>query len=536
MFLRVKRGGNRKHPHEYLQIVESYRDAGRPKQRVLLTLGRLDQLTKSGQIDRLTEAFSKHSQHLRVLEAVKTPEIASCESKSWGPALVFQRLWERQGLPRILERLAENRRFQWDVERATFALALQRLCRPGSDLEGSRWIQTVEAEGFSEIQLQHFYRTVRFLSDVRPELEQDLFFSDRDLFSMELDLVFVDTTSLYVYRREETDLRRRGYSRDRRAELPQMILCVAVDRQSWPIAWDILPGNTADKAAMTQLIVKLRKRLKIRQVTVVGDRGMMSKKMIGLLADDENAPFDFILGCRMRRQKEISEDVLSRAGRYRRVTDNLEVKEVCVEDRRYVICRNGEAARQDAAAREAMLARLEDKLQKGPKGLLANKGFSRFLKAKKSSFEIDADAVARDARLDGKFILRTNTKLSTPEVALAYKSLWRVERTFREEKSTLEVRPIFHQSDENSVGHIVASFLALRLEVDLQRRLDAEKVEVSWPQLMHDLERVQAVRLTMDGRPWRIRTDLVGQAHAAFQAAGVRPPPRVEALGKAQEV
>ena len=125
---------------------------------------------------------------------------------------------------------------------------------------------------------------------------------------------------------------------------------------------------------------------------------------------------------------------------------------------------------------------------------MANKGYARFLKVKRSAVEIDPKAVEADQRLDGKFVLRTSTDLPAEEVALAYKSLWRVERTFREEKSTLEVRPIYHQSDEQCIGHIVASFLALRLEVDLQQRLGALEVEASWPQIMSDLEQVQPTR------------------------------------------
>ena len=136
----------------------------------------------------------------------------------------------------------------------------------------------------------------------------------------------------------------------------------------------------------------------------------------------------------------------------------------------------------------------------------------------------------RDARLDGKFVLRTNTELSADEVALAYKSLWRVERAFRETKSTLEVRPVFHHRDDTTIGHIVGCFLALRLEVDLQRRLDERGVELAWPDLMRDLDQVKAVELTLDGARYRLRTELPGKAAAAFAAAGVRPPRLVSPL------
>ena len=444
---------------------------------------------------------------------------------------MFGRLWEKQGLPQILGRLSRGRKFSFDPERVCFAMALQRLCEPGSDLQGSQWIKTVEADGFDEIELQHFYRTVGWLSEARDELEYELFNSDRDLFNQELDLVFLDTTSTYVYRDEETEFCKRGYSRDKRPDLPQLVICLAVDRQGWPISWEILSGNTADKKAFVKAIARFRERFKIRRVSIVADRGMISKDTIELLEGDDDAPFDYILGCRLRKSKEIGEQVLTRGGRYREVSANLKVKEVVVDGRRYVVCRNEERAERDAASRRAMVETLRGKLESGQaKSLVGNGGYRRFLKGEKGAWRIDAGAVKADARFDGVFVLRTSMDLPADEIALTYKGLWRVERAFREEKSTLEVRPIYHHCDDNRIGHIVASFLALRLEVDLQRRLDDKGIDVSWPDLMRDLRRLQAVRMNLDGAGYLVRTDLEGAAHQAFQAAGVRAPSKATKL------
>lgn len=186
----------------------------------------------------------------------------------------------------------------------------------------------------------------------------------------------------------------------------------------------------------------------------------------------------------MRQQKEVSEEVLSQAGRYHKVADNLEVKEVLVSGRRYIVCINRVEAKKDAEAREALLAKLDPTLaEHGPKSVVGNKGFARFVKVAKGGITVNRDAVEADAHLDGKFVLRTSTDFSPTEVALHYKGLWRVERAFRESKSTLEVHLVFHKRDDTTIGHIVACFLALRLEVDLQRRLDERGTEVSWPDL-----------------------------------------------------
>jgi hypothetical protein len=531
MFFRAKKGGSKEHPHQYLQIVESYRDGQSVRQRVIATLGRLDYLKANGDIDSLTQSLARFSETLRVISASRAPEIQSCRARSWGPALVFGRLWEEQGLPELLGQLAAGRRFQFDVERVSFALSLQRLCEPGSDLQGSEWVKTVEAPGFEAIALHQMYRTVGWLFENRYELERELFFRDRDLFNQELDLVFLDTTSTRVYRSGETEYTKRGYSRDHRPDLPQLVLCVAVDRRGWPISWEVFPGNTADTKAFGRTVAKFRERFQIGRVSIVADRGMIGKETLKLLTEDERSPYDFILGCRMRKVTEVREEVLSRAGRYQEVSPNLKVKEVVVEGRRYVVCKNDEEAKKDAAARAAIVARLREKLGAGQaKSLVGNLGYRRFLQGAKGSWLIDEAAVKNDERFDGVFVLRTNLDLAAAEVATTYKGLWRVERTFREEKSTLEVRPLFHHQDDTRIGHIVASFLALRLEVDLQRKLEEKGIDAPWPDLMRDLTEFRAVRMDLDGVPYLIRTDLEGHAYDAFRSAGVRVPPRVTPL------
>jgi Transposase DDE domain len=532
MFVRVKTLVQDGHRYEYLQIVRSVRDGSRVHQELVASLGRRDLLVATGKLDGLVQALARFSTRLRVVEAARDARFVAREAKAWGPALVFGRLWERQGLPEILGALAQDRRFGFEPERVAFALALQRLCAPGSDLQGAAWTHTVEAPGFDDLALHHFYRTLPWLGAIRHELERDLFFRGRDLFSGELDLVFIDTTSVYLYRDGESALVRHGYSRDRRPDLPQLVLSVAVDGQGWPVAFDVLPGNTADVAALSLTIARFRERFRIRRAVVVADRGMFGRNTLALLRDHASAPFDYILGCPLRRERAVARAVLARPGRYHAVADNLEVKAVRVGERRYVVCRNSIEAKQDAADREALLAKLRQTLaHDGPKAVVGNRGYARFLKIAKGGVTLDEAAVAREARLDGKFVLTTSTDLPAAEVAKAYKSLWRVERAFRAVKSTLDVRPIFHQRDDSVIGHIVGCFLALRLEVDLQRRLDAKGLAAPWPDLMRDLARLQAVIIDLDGTRYRLRTDCLGHAAKAFQAAGVAIPTAVTPLG-----
>jgi hypothetical protein len=525
MFPRIKHSVIKGHQYDYLQIIESYREGRKVRQKVLANLGRIDELVDSGKLDRLVAGLSQYSVAWRGYKAFLEGRIDGCVTKTWGPALVFERLWEKQGMPEILGKLSRDRKFGFDPERVAFALALQRLCEPGSDLQGSEWVRDVE--GLPEIALHQMYRTVGWLSEVRDELERDLFFRDRDLFTQELDLVFLDTTGTYVYRDEETEFCKRGFSRDHRPDLPQMVLCVAVDRRGWPIAWEVYPGNTADKAAFVKVIEILRSRFKIRRVIVVADRGMISKDTIELLTKDADAPFDYILGCRMRKDPDVM-DLLTMTTEFDEIAPGLSVAERTLSGKRYIVCYNEEEAKKDALAREAILAGLRKKLESGEaKSLVGNTGYRRFLKGEKGSWRINEGVAKDDAIFDGTFVLRTNTDLPAAEVAKTYKGLWRVERTFREQKSTLELRPLFHHRDDTRIGHIAASFLALRLEVDLQRRMEEKKSDASWPNLMRDLRRVKAVHLEMENKSFTIRTDLPPIASEVFEALGMRPPPRM---------
>lgn len=177
--------------------------------------------------------------------------------------------WERQGIPEILQGLVKGRCLEFDLEQVSFALSLQRLMEPGRDLQGSRWVRAVEAPGFEEIELHHLYRGVGVLSDLRESLEKQLYLHDRDLFTQTLDLVSMDTTSTYLYWGVETPLWKRGHSRDHRSDLLQGILAIVVDRQGWPMAWKVMPGNRADNKVFRELIGLLRRRFQIGRVIVV---------------------------------------------------------------------------------------------------------------------------------------------------------------------------------------------------------------------------------------------------------------------------
>jgi transposase len=236
---------------------------------------------------------------------------------------------------------------------------------------------------------------------------------------------------------------------------------------------------------------------------------------------------------------EVNREVLSRPGAYREVHPEgksakdpspLKVKEVWVEDRRYIVCLNPKQARKDAADREAILASLEDQLRQGAKTLVGNKGYRKYVRIDKGSVTIDEDKVRKEARFDGKWVLRTNTKLSAEKVALKYKELWQVEQVFRDVKSLLETRPVYHHRDATIRGHVFCSFLALVLKKELYRRLDAADHTFEWADIKQDLNALRETILDEAGKRLAVRSQCLGTCGKVFQSVGVAVPPTIREL------
>jgi transposase len=366
-------------------------------------------------------------------------------------------------------------------------------------------------------------------------MEEGMFFARRDLFTG-LDLVFFDTTSIYFEGQGGETLGRKGHSRDHRSELNQMVVGAVIDNQGKPVCCEMWPGNTADVKALIPVTARLRSRFHVGQFCIVADRGMISAATLEAL---QQRGIPYIVGARMRKVNEIKGAVLSHPGRYREVypegkfskdPDPLKVKEVSLNGCRYIVCLNPRQARKDAQDRQAIIGALQEKIKAGAKSLIGNKGYRKFLKIDRGSVSIDQDKVGYDSRFDGKWVLMTNTKLSADQVALKYKELWQVEQVFRDVKSVLETRPVYHQRDENIRGHVFCSFLALVLRKELDRRLAEAGHHFEWADIKRDLKAFQEVLINDNGKSLLLRTECVGTCGRVFQAAGVAVPPTIREI------
>lgn len=548
MFVREKKIG----AYRYLYLVESVREAGRVKQRVIKNLGRKEAVQASGELDRLARSLAKVAQRSLVLSLLAGETAARPGARRIGPALLFERLWAETGCRAVIDELLAERGFGFAVERAVFLTVLHRLMVSGSDRSAERWREDYLIAGTDGLELHHLYRAMGWLGEVLDEpgppaavprvrrttkdlIEERLFERRRTLFS-ELSVAFIDTTSLYFEGRGGRSLGAYGFSKDHRPDRKQMLVAAVLDGEGRPLCCELMPGNTGDITVLRPLARRLKQRFGIGRICLVADRGMISETTIAAL---EAEGFDYILGVRERTDALVRRVVLLderpfeplRLTRKRRQVD-YGAKAVMAAGRRYIVCRNENQAKADAADRQQIVAGLKRQLAKGERTLVANMGYRRYLKAGgPQRLVLDEDKLAEEAIFDGIFVLRTNTSLDPLQAMLRYKDLWTVEQLFRSAKSLLETRPIFHQRDDTIRGHVFCSFLALILRKELEDRLAVYGCKVEWADLLRDLDRLQEIELDQDGKRFCLRTPVTGVAGKLFQAVGVALPPNIRDLG-----
>src|SRR3984957_18313858 len=518
MFVREKRIGR----YVYVYLVETVREDGQIKQRIIRNLGRKEDVERRGDLDRLGRSAARLAQCSMILSLMDEGSVPALRCKRLGPPLLFERLWRDSGCGEVLHELLADRGFEFPVERAVFLTVLHRLMVSGSDRACEQWRDDYRIDGVDELQLHHLYRAMAWLGEELPAadqadrtliarsmkdlVEERLFARRRTLFS-DLSVVFMDTTSIYFEGEGGATLGERGHSKDYRPHLNQMIVGVIIDR--------------------------LRNRFSIERVCVVADRGMISAATIAAL---EQRGLDYILGVRERGTKEVREIVMADQTpsvplvipHKGRPDTELLAKEVKLGDRRYIVCRNLAEAARAARTREAVLTTLRAKLRQGDKSLVSNSAYRRYLTTPdEQHFTIDEARIAEDARYDGLYVLRTNTRLHPLNVMLRYRDLLVVEQLFRSEKALLATRPIYHQTDAAICGHVFCSFLALVLRKELEERLAASRLKPEWRQLLADLDRLQEIEVEQDGKRFILRTPVTGVAGKAFQAVGVALPPNI---------
>ena len=517
----------------YFQLAESVRVNGKPRNKVLASLGRADDVATQQKITQMAESLIKASESLKLFNLLD--DLKADSSKEYGPFLVFKRLFKELGLEDILSSHLSSINTDFNILEALFNLILNRLTEPVSKRQMTFWEQDVE--GATEFDLHQYYRAMDYLIDHKDDIERGIFQNQADLFHQELDIVLFDTTTLVYFgegadeKINDEELLDYGFSKARRSDLKQIVVGVLMSKEGVPLAHEVFSGNTNDVQCFSVVIEQLKVKYCVSNIALVGDRGMISKSNI---REIEEAQLKYILGYRMRTIcKEERGEILSKINFKKLKSTDLQFKEMDYRGQRLIICYNEERAAKDFSYREEQIEKLREKLKntKSIKQLISDSKARKFIKLnnEKTKATLDLQKIKDDELYDGVFVLTTNTKLQALQVVERYKDLWQIESGFRQLKSELQMGPIYHWKDRRIRAHIMICFMAFCLRVTLQKRLKAyfKEKSFSFTQLLRDLKSLHAITLKVEDKTVKMRTELKEGANHIFRAIGMRPPNRI---------
>jgi transposase len=554
----------------YAALAHNRRVEGKVKPDVLMNLGRVDQLDVDG-LRRLAASITKHfgegedsmagpSDAVEAGLAAGASPMEVLDSRPIGTSWLLNVLWDKLRIAAAIKQATDGRRFTTNMERVLFALVANRAIAPMSKLSAAEWVrEDVVIPGLAAMDEDQAYRAMDLLveADTEGVVQESVFFSVAHLLNLEVDLLFFDTTSTYFERDEEETgqdaFRRYGKSKDHRDDLPQIVIGLAVTREGVPVRVWCWPGNTNDQQVLAEVKDDLR-HWKLGRVITVVDRGFSSADNLSYL---RRAGGHYIAGMRMRDGGDLAEQALARQGRYQTVRDNMRVKEVRVDgaaDARFIICHNPEQAERDKTQREQAIARIQAELDRiraqrerdhakttsdkakqkaeaahvrAECALRDHPTLKRWIRQQASGrLVIDRAKVKAEQRLDGKYLLATSDPdITAEDTALGYKNLLEAERGFRDLKSELLLRPVFHRLEHRIRAHVLICWLALLLT-----RVAELSCQQTWRNIRRETNRLNQVTLAGQAGTITQTTPLRTNQQAIYQALSITPPPRISAF------
>jgi len=542
----------------YLQLAHNERnERGVPVARVIHTFGREDEVDRQALV-RLVASITRFLEPEQALAAGAPAGFEFLAAREQGRPHVVGALWSELGIGRALARVARSRRYRSDVERAIFAMVCQRTIAPASKLEATRWApREVVLPGVAELSDDGLYAAMDFLLECSERVQEAVFFSVATLLNLEVDVIFFDTTSTYFEVEVDDDeagvdeddsepakaarpplaeagQRRLGHSKDRRPDLPQVVIGMAVTREGIPVRVWVWPGNTSDQTVIEQVKADLG-GWKLGRCVMVVDSGFSASENLRYM---QRSGGHYIAGMKLRSGTAEARLALKRQGRYHEVAGNLAVKQVIVGDgaarQRFVVARNPSEADRDQARREQTITRLEAELakleqvrgaahEKAACKLRAHRSLGRYVRQTKTGrLMVDRAKVRDEARLDGKYLITTSDDtLSAEDIALGYKNLLEAERGFRDLKGTILLRPVYHRKKDRIRAHVLICFLALVII-----RVAELRAQSTWRRIGDQLGPIKQGHFRSPDGQFTQRTELSTEQRQLLKTLGVPEPPR----------
>jgi hypothetical protein len=521
----------------YLQLAHNVRPPGKrhPQAEVVYSFGREDQLDRAA-LARLVRSISRFLDPEQALQATTTSELRFVGSRPLGGAYVLDALWQRLGIADAIGRAANGRKLDPRVERVLFCLVCNRALAPSSKLAALAWAAAdIALPRVSELggDPQVFYRAMDFLLEADEPIQREVFFAVANLLNLEVDVLLFDTTSTWFEVEDDDGFRRYGHSKDHRDDRPQVVVGLAVTKQGIPVRCWSFAGNASDKMIIRTVHDDLG-AWRLHRVLWVGDSGFASAENRTWL---QRAGGHVLFGEKLRQGSD-NAAALARPGRYQTVADNLQVKQVWIGDgvgrRRFILCRNLAEARRDQTRRERALKRLEDELAaldrkqgdarlRAEGELLAHPTLARYLTRRKGRLAVDQAKARAEAKLDGKWLLScTDDAVPAADLAVLYKQLIEVERSWRDLKHVLDLRPIYHRKQDRIRAHVTLCFLALVLV-----RVAETATGDTWPQIRRELERMHLGEFAGPAGHVTQRTETTPRQRELLRALQIKEPPLV---------
>ena len=507
-----------------------------------MSLGR----AKDARLEDISKLISRHLDVVSASQIAK--EIDVQNTFILGPLLIIDAIFKQLNLHELLTDLKQKHpKVQFDFVKIIFTLVISRFVEPCSKLKVfSHWQKLFYPDFLEgELHLQDIYRSLDLLSNHKEDIEKSLYTRGKSQLSFfnECDVILYDLTTLrFESTREDlAHLRRFGYSKEKRSDCTQVVFGLLVDTEGMPLGFDVYPGNTFEGKTIPSVMTKLKKKFKIRRFILVGDRGLFSNKNLELFKDRGH---EFIVGLKLGLLKDRYEEIYN-IKNFRFINEDLAIYETSYNDNRCIITWSRKRAERDKKVREDILFKLEDKLSKSSsstKDFVSNSNYKKYIIHPKSKGKptLNKSAIDQSEKTDGFFGIITNTdNLSSEEIIMNYKQLWKVENSFRELKGTLKTRPMFHWTDKRILGHLVMCFLSYLCEAYLAKKLDQRNIKLkdkaitdkriksrplSVAEAMSKLKEVRAIPVRYKDKTIWIRTDINGNNTDVFKAIGAKIP------------
>jgi transposase len=553
MHLKVVKAGK----YEYVRLVETFREGKKVSQKIILNLGRKDIIEGNPSFQRLAERLLEISGGADA--KTKVQETSEGELRNYG-YVVYRKLWQLFGLNDFFTLLKESHvKLQLDLNAVTLLMVVQHLLRPQS--KRATYARRDLYLGIPEMDLNHLYRSLDLLADSKEAIESYIFERNRTLFNMSVDVVFYDVTTFHFESVREDGFRDFGFSKANKINEVQIVMGMLIDSEGRPVGYELFPGNTLDSKTLEKSLDKLKERFDIGKVIIVADKGLNSKLNLGAI---KARGYEYIVASRLKKMsKRVLEQVFNPEGyipmkltfmsqknqdqpvkfRYKIIKhvnsykDNEGKFAQLAEN--LVITYSEKRASKDRADRK----RLVDKaliLLAEPAKIKASskKGGKRFIlhKSENDQYSLNEKAIISDERFDGYYAIQTSLQdLSAEAVLEAYHTLWKIEESFRIMKSTLEVRPIFHWTEQRIKGHFVVCFLAFLLERTLEFQLKKNDTPLSPLEIREAINSLLFTEVEIQGEPYLIKMKPAADANKILRLLRIAPPKNLLSLADATD-